>query len=269
MGLVTTTQATEALTPFELRQQIRSGIHRTTTAGQALGHLQGNLVILPADWALDFAIFCQRNPKPCPLLAISDLGDPVLPSLGEDLNLCSDLPKYRIWENGVLRAEVRDISDIWQGDFVAFVIGCSFTFEEALMNSGLGVRHIEEGSEGSMYITNIATKKAGAFEGSLVVSMRPYTEANAIRAVEITGRFPMAHGAPVHLGDPSRIGVTDLSAPDFGVAVTFREDEIPVFWACGVTPQVVVTNAKPPICITHAPGHMVVTDLPSQGAAEA
>ncbi len=261
MVLATTMQAAEALTPLELRQQIRSGKHKTTTAGQALGHLQGNLVILPADWALDFAIFCQRNPKPCPLLAISDIGDPVLPSLGEDLNLCSDLPKYRIWENGVLHAEVHDISDIWQDDFVAFVIGCSFSFEEALINSGLGVRHIEEGSEGSMYITNIETKKAGAFEGSLVVSMRPYTEANAIRAVEITGRFPMAHGAPVHFGDPSKIGVADLSEPDFGVAVTFREDEIPVFWACGVTPQNVILNAKIPFAITHAPGYMFVGDL--------
>jgi len=267
MNLVTTTPAEEVPTPLELRRQIRSGIHKTTTAGQALGHLQGNLVILPADWALDFAIFCQRNPKPCPLLAISDPGDPVLPSLGEDLNICSDLPKYRIWENGVLCAEVQDISDVWRGNFVAFVIGCSFSFEEALISSGLGVRHIEEGSEGSMYITNIETKRAGAFEGSLVVSMRPYTEANAIRAVEITAQFPMAHGAPVHFGDPTKIGVVDLSVPDFGVAVTFREDEIPVFWACGVTPQVVVKNAKPPICITHAPGHMVVTDLPSQGAA--
>jgi uncharacterized protein YcsI (UPF0317 family) len=269
MAGATMIKAAEALTPLELRRQIRSGGHKTTTAGRALGHLQGNLVILPADWALDFAVFCQRNPKPCPLLAISDRGDPVLPSLGEDLDLRTDLPKYRIWENGELRAEVHEISDVWQADFVAFVIGCSFSFEEALMENGLGVRHIEEGSEGSMYITNLKTKKAGAFEGSLVVSMRPYREADAIRAVEITGRFPLAHGAPVHLGDPSKIGVADLSAPDFGVAVTIKADEIPVFWACGVTPQVVVRNAKPPICITHAPGHMVVTDLPSKGASAA
>ena len=257
------------LAPRELRRRIRSGDHKTTTAGHALGHLQGNLVILPAEWALDFAVFCQRNPKPCPLLAISDRGTPVLPSLGDDLDLRTDLPKYRIWEHGVLQSEVHDISDIWRGDFVAFVIGCSFSFEEALMDNGLGVRHIEEGSEGSMYITNLATKKAGPFEGSLVVSMRPYLEADAIRAVEITGRFPLAHGAPVHLGDPSRIGVKDLSAPDFGVAVSFKTGEIPVFWACGVTPQVVVKKAKPPICITHAPGHMVVTDLPSKGSAAA
>ena len=269
MGESTAPIAAEQLAPGELRRLIRSGRHKTTTAGHALGHLQGNLVILPAEWALDFAVFCQRNPKPCPLLAISDRGDPLLPLLGEGLDLRTDLPKYRLWEDGVLKSEVHDISDIWRADFVAFVIGCSFSFEEALMDNGLGVRHIEEGSEGAMYITKIETRKAGSFEGSLVVSMRPYLEADAIRAVEITGRFPMAHGAPVHLGDPTKIGVGDLSAPDFGVPVTVKRDEIPVFWACGVTPQVVVTNAKPPICITHAPGHMVVTDLPSKGSAAA
>jgi uncharacterized protein YcsI (UPF0317 family) len=269
MAKSTAPEATAELTPKELRRLIRSGRHKTTTAGHALGHLQGNLVILPADWALDFAVFCQRNPKPCPLLAISDRGDPLLPALAGDLDLRTDLPKYRIWHDGVLHSEVHDISTIWRANFVAFVIGCSFSFEEALMDNGLGVRHIEEGSEGSMYITNIETRKAGPFEGPLVVSMRPYLEAEAIRAVEITGRFPLAHGAPVHLGEPSKIGVEDLSAPDFGVAVTFKKDEIPVFWACGVTPQVVVKRAKPPICITHAPGHMVVTDLPSKGSATA
>lgn len=267
MSKVVETKAACTLTPKELRGRIRSGAYKTTTAGCALGHLQGNLVILPADCALDFAMFCQRNPKPCPLLAISDRGNPVLPTLGEDVDLRTDVPKYRIWENGELRCEVQDVSDIWRNDFVAFVIGCSFSFEEALMDNGLGVRHIEEGSEGSMYITNIKTQGAGPFEGPLVVSMRPYLEADAIRAVEITSRFPLAHGAPVHLGDPEKIGIRNLSEPDFGVAVDFKQDEIPVFWACGVTPQVVVTNAKPPLCITHAPGHMVVTDLPSKGAA--
>ena len=267
MNDVIETETAETLTPWELRKRIRSGDHQTTTAGWALGQLQGNLVILPADWALDFAIFCQRNPKPCPLLAISDRGNYLLPSLGEDLDLRTDLPKYRIWENGELQEEVHDIGEMWRDDFVAFVIGCSFSFEEALIDNGLSVRHLEEGSEGSMYITNIETRGAGPFEGPLVVSMRPYSEVDAIRAVEITSRFPRAHGAPVHLGDPEKIGVRDISVPDFGVAVNFKPGEIPVFWACGVTPQVVVANAKPPICITHAPGHMVVTDLASKGAA--
>lgn len=261
---VTIMKSLNLLAPLELRRQIRSGHYTSTTAGQALGHLQGNLVILPSRWALDFAVFCIRNPKPCPLLSISDRGNPVLSDLGEDLDLRTDLPKYRVWQNGELKAEVKDIREIWENDFVAFVIGCSFSFEEALMENGFGVRHIEEGSEGAMYITSIQTRKSGGFEGPLVVSMRPYRQTDTMRVAEITSQFPLAHGAPVHIGDPSKIGISDLSSPDFGVAVTVKSDEVPVFWACGVTPQVVVRKAKPPICITHAPGHMVVTDLSSR-----
>jgi uncharacterized protein YcsI (UPF0317 family) len=254
--------------PEEVRRVIRTGQHTTETAGLAMGYIQGNLVVLPEKYALDFATFCQRNPKPCPLIAVSEKGDPSLPTLARDLDLRSDLPKYRVFRDGEFVAAVTDISDLWRDDFVAFVLGCSFSFEEALVEEGLELRHLTEGKCVPAYNTTIPCAKSGPFEGGMVVSMRPFSPGEAIRAIEVTSRFPLTHGAPVHLGDPTEIGIVDLDRPDYGDAVTVRPGEVPLYWACGITPQVVVTNAKPEICITHYPGHMVITDLPSKGSAQ-
>ncbi|MBX5471162.1 MAG: putative hydro-lyase [Acetobacteraceae bacterium] len=244
-----------------VRMLIRAGRHTGPTAGRAPAYVQANLVVLPRDWAFDFLRFCQQNPKPCPLLAVSEPGEPHVPSLGEDLDIRTDLPRYRIWRDGELIAEPADILGHWRGDLVAFLLGCSFSFEEALIADGIRLRHIEQGRNVPMYRTNIPTQPAGPFHGPMVVSMRPLRPAEAIRATLITGRFPTVHGAPVHIGLPEQIGIADLTRPDYGDPVDIHPDELPVFWACGVTPQAVVAASAVPFCITHAPGHMLVTDL--------
>jgi len=243
------------------RLRVRRGEHRAPTAGLAPGYVQGNLAILPADLAADFLRFCQLNPKPCPLLAASEPGDPHLPALGEDIDIRTDLPRYRVWRDGVLVEEAPDIKAHWRDDLVAFVIGCSFSFEEALIADGLALRHISQRRNVPMWRTSIPTQPAGPFHGPMVVSMRPFKPADAIRAIQITTRFPSVHGAPVHVGLPHLIGIKDLAKPDYGDAVDVRHDELPVFWACGVTPQAAIAAIKPPFAITHAPGHMLVTDL--------
>ena len=245
----------------EARAAVRDGLHRGHTSGIAPGYVQGNLAILPKALADDFFRFCQFNPKPCPLLAASEPGDPRLPALGDDLDIRTDLPLYRVWRNGELVGEVEDLEAVWRDDLVAFVIGCSFSFEEALVEDGIPLRHIERGTNVPMYRTSIATRPAGPFRGPLVVSMRPLRPADAIRAVQITSRFPSVHGAPVHLGKPEMLGIADLGRPDYGDAVDIADDELPVFWACGVTPQSVIAAVRPEFGITHAPGHMLVTDL--------
>jgi uncharacterized protein YcsI (UPF0317 family) len=224
-------------------------------------HVQGNLVVLPEAWASDFLRFCQRNPKPCPLLAVGDPGDPGLPGLGADIDLRHDLPKYRVWRHGELAEEVTSIAALWTADSVGFVLGCSFSFEQALMDEGVRLRHVEQGRNVAMFNTDIATQPAGPFKGPLVVTMRPLKAADAIRAVQITSRYPAVHGAPVHLGDPALIGIKNLAQPDYGDAVDVYADELPVFWACGVTPQAALAQARLPLVITHAPGAMLVTDL--------
>jgi uncharacterized protein YcsI (UPF0317 family) len=247
--------------PREVREAIRSGRHRGHTAGLAPGYVQGNVCILPREYADDFRLFCERNPKPCPLLAMSAPGDPRLPALGEDLDIRSDVPRYRIFRNGVLREEVEDLKAVWRDDLVTFVLGCSFSFEEALMKAGLPLRYVAQRRNVPMYRTSVDTVPAGRFRGKLVVSMRPFEPADAIRAIEITSRYPRVHGSPVHMGFPERIGIADLAHPWAGEATEVREGELPLFWACGITPQSVVLEAKPGLCITHAPGHMLVTDL--------
>ncbi len=253
--------AEEAKSAQHVRTQIRKGAWHSHTSGLASDHVQGNVVILPEVLATDFLRYCQRNPKPCPLLAVSEPGQPMLPSLGSDINICSDLPRYRVWHHGEVVDEPTDISTIWRNDLVSFVLGCSFSFEQALLEAGLPLRHIEQGKNVAMYRTNIQTQPAGLFSGPMVVSMRPMKAAAAIRAVQVTSRFPNVHGAPVHLGDPTLIGITRLDAPDYGDAVEVMDDEIPVFWACGVTPQAALVQARPAFCITHAPGAMLITDL--------
>jgi uncharacterized protein YcsI (UPF0317 family) len=249
------------------RRLIRAGIHSGHTAGMALGRLQGNLAILPKDLALEFSIFCHRNPKPCPVVAMTALGDPKLPDMGLDVDIRTDAPRYNIYRNGMLADQVTDIMDHWQDDFVGFVLGCSFSFEDALLKAGIPLRHHEMDVTCPMFATNLATRPVGPFSGGTVVSMRPMTPADALKAVEITSRFRAAHGAPVHLGDPAAIGIDDISKPDWGDAVDIRDGEIPVFWACGVTPQLVLQNAQPPLCITHTPGAMLIGDQASDAVS--
>jgi len=243
------------------RRRIRAREFCGPTAGLAAGNVQANLVILPMALAHDFLRFAQANPKPCPVLAVSEPGDPRLPSLGKDLDIRTDLPKYRVWRQGELIEEPFEIPHVWRGDLVSFALGCSFSFEQALVEEGIELRHMTCGSNVPMYRTNIRCMPAGPFAGPLVVSMRPLAPAAAIRAIQITSRFPSVHGAPVHIGLPEAIGITDLSRPDYGDGVTVGSDELPVFWACGVTPQAVIAEAKPEFCITHAPGSMLITDL--------
>ena len=253
--------AAERSPALAARLAIRAGRHTGHTAGMAPGYVQGNLVILPGDYAAEFATWCQRNPKPCPLLASSDPGDVRLPALADDLDITTDVPRYRVFREGRLVGEPTEIRDLWRDDLVAFVLGCSLSFEEALLAAGVPLRHIERGTGVPMYRTNIETVPSGRFCGGMVVSMRPLRAADAIRAIQITSRFPAVHGAPVHLGEPRLIGIADLDRPDYGDPIEVRADEMPVFWACGVTPQVAIEQACPPLCITHAPGAMLITDL--------
>ncbi len=252
---------TSQLSPQELRQRIRRGEHGGNTSGFAAGFVQCNLVILPADWANDFLRFCQLNPKPCPLVAASTIpGDPTIPLLG-DIDIRTDVPSYRVFRDGELTDEVPDITNLWRDDLLSFALGCSFSFEEALLADGLEVRNVSEGVNVPMYRTDIDCAAAGPFMGKMVVSMRPFRAADAIRAVQICTRFPSVHGAPVHLGDPGLIGIRNLDLPDYGDPVSIGENELPVFWACGVTPQVALEAAAPPFAITHSPGCMLVSDL--------
>jgi uncharacterized protein YcsI (UPF0317 family) len=244
----------------EARVAARTGQFKGQTAGVAPGFVQGNLAILPERLAGDFLRFCQLNPKPCPLLAASAPGDFRLPTLGEDLDIRTDLPRYRVFERGEVVDEPADIRAHWRDDLVAFVLGCSFSFEEALVENGIELRHMALNATVPMYRTSIATVPAGPFHGPMVVSMRPMSPADAIRAIQITSRFPAVHGAPVHIGKPDLIGIKDIDKPDYGDAVPVGENEIPVFWACGVTPQSVIATVRPEFCITHYPGAMLITD---------
>jgi uncharacterized protein YcsI (UPF0317 family) len=247
-------------TGLATRLTIRRGGHVGPTSGLAPGFVQANLAILPRSLADDFLRFCELNPKPCPLIGVAAPGDWRMPVLGEDLDIRTDVPRYRVWRHGDLVEEPQDLLRWWRDDLVAFAIGCSFSFEQALIEEGIELRHITCNRTVPMYRTSIETVPAGAFHGPLVVSMRPFTPADAIRAVEITSRYPLVHGAPVHIGKPELIGITDLASPDYGDAVPIADDEIPVFWACGVTPQSAITVARPEFCITHYPGAMLVTD---------
>jgi uncharacterized protein YcsI (UPF0317 family) len=245
--------------PAHARRIIRAGGYTGHTAGIAADFVQGNLCILPQHLAMEFAAFCQRNPKPCPLIAIAAPGDPALPDLG-DIDIRSDVPRYRVFVDGRLLEEPTDVNAYWSDDLVTFVIGCSFSFERALLMEGIPLQHVARDTTVPMYRTNIACTPAGRFRANMVVSMRPLKPADAIRAVQITSRYPAVHGAPVHIGLPSAIGIADLMRPDFGDPPAMGADELPVFWACGVTPQVAVESAKPALCITHRPGSMLITD---------
>ena len=246
--------------PAELRRLCREGLYDGPTSGHAPGHVQANMVILPAADAEDFAAYCGRNPRPCPVLEILGRGDPVPRATAPGADIRTDLPRYRVFRDGECVAEPREIAGLWRDDLVTFLLGCSFIAEDALQGAGLEIRHIAETGYVSMYRTDRETVPAGAFAGPMVVSMRPFTPADADRAGEITARYPMAHGGPVHRGDPGAIGIDDIARPEYGKPVTIDDDQIPVFWACGVTPQEAILNARPSLAITHMPGCMFVGD---------
>ena len=254
--------------PVDLRAACRSGAYDGPTSGHAKGYIQANMVILPASEAEDFKKFCERNPKPCPLLEVLDAGDPEPRYCAPGADIRTDLSRYRIFRKGLPEGDVTDISDIWEDSFVTFLLGCSFTAEEALISAGLEPRHIKETGIVPMFRTNKSTKAVGRFNGPFVVSMRPYTPEDARRAAMVTAKYPMAHGGPIQIGDPEALGIRDITAPEYGNPVTIMEGELPVFWACGVTPQEAILNARPRIAITHTPGYMFVSDIEAdKGAA--
>ena len=244
-----------------VRKRIRSGAFDKPTGGQAPGFVQANLVVVPQAYAFDFLLFCQRNPKPCPLLEVVEAGSTEPKRLAPGADLRTDIPRYRIFRKGEMTEERTDVSDLWRDDFVSFLLGCSFSFEKPLLEGGLEVRYLTQGSNVSMYRTNIPTRPAGVFGGPMVVSMRPYRPEDALKATMITAAFPQVHGAPVHQGEAEAIGIKNLAAPDYGDPQEVRPGELPVFWACGVTPQAALVHAKIPLAITHAPGHMFITDI--------
>lgn len=247
--------------PTEVRRLIREGKITGETSGMCRGYAQANLVVLPKALALDFALFAIKNAKACPILEVTDAGSRFLSEIAKGADVATDLPKYRIYQKGEFIGEYTDISEFWRDDLVSFLIGCSFSFEGELLSADIPVRHIEERCNVPMYRTNIPCREAGIFHGNMVVSMRPIPFGLIPKAVQVTGAMPKVHGAPIHIGDPTVIGIKDIQTPDFGDAVTIREGELPVFWPCGVTPQAVVMDSKPDFCITHAPGHMLLTDV--------
>ena len=248
------------LTLAETRSRIRGGEYDGPTGGLARGHVQTNLVILPEDYAFDFLKFCVRNPKSCPVLEVTDVGSPVPVSMAPEADLRTDVPKYRVYEGGKLTDEPADIRSYWREDLVSFLIGCSFTFERALLDAGLYLAHLDQGKNVPMYVTGRECVASGPFAGPMVVSMRPYRPEEIPLAVAVSGRYPTMHGAPVHVGAPEALGIRDLGEPEFGDPIEVAEDQIPVFWGCGVTPQAVAATARPPLMITHSPGHMFITD---------
>jgi uncharacterized protein YcsI (UPF0317 family) len=253
--------------PREIRADIRRGALTGVTAGLGQGYVQANLAVLPREAAYDFLLFCQRNPRPCPLIEVTDAGSPEPVGVAPGADLRTDIPRYRIYKDGVLADEVTDATPYWRDDLVAFLLGCSFTFEWALLEAGIRLRHVEQGRNVAMWRTSIECRPAGAFHGPMVVSMRPIPSGQLAKAVTASARFPNAHGAPVHVGDPAAIGIADIGTPDWGDAQSFEPGDVPVFWACGVTPQAVALASKPSFMLTHSPGHMFITDLPNSSLA--
>ena len=251
--------------PAEMRAAARRGEWRGCTGRQCAAYQQANLVILPKEAAVEFAAFCTRNPKPCPLIEITPPGDPEPARSAPGADLRTDLPGYRIYRGGELVEQRGEIRDLWRDDLVAFLLGCSLTFEHALMDAGVGVRNVERGTLVPMFVSNLTCRPAGRFHGPMVVTMRPIPEAQVQLAGELTARYPHAHGAPLHAGSPQAIGIADLGRPDYGDPVAIHPGEVPVFWACGVTPQAVALETRPELMITHEPGIMFLTDLPREG----
>lgn len=254
-------------TAEQVRLAIRNGDWKGPTSGMASGYVQVNLVILPEHAAAHFMRFCQANPRPCPVVAVSEPGERTPATLGANLDIALDVPRYRVYRQGRVVAEPERVDDLWQDDLVTFALGCSFTFDHVLQTMGVPVRHVEQNRNVPMYDTNIGLVQAGPFGGNMVVSMRPLRAADAIRSVQISSRYPQVHGAPVHLGNPSLIGIHNIARPDYGDAVDIGVDELPVFWACGVTPQQALMKADIEFAITHSPGCMLLTDIPDSQVA--
>ena len=257
-----TAEQAAAASPAQARALFRQGLV-APTSGWASGHTQVNLVAVPRDWAFDVLLFGQRNPQPVPLLDVTEAGARGT-ALAPGADLATDLPRYRVWRDGHLADEPTDVADLWTDDLVTFLIGCSFSFERALLEAGVPVRNLEQGRNVAMYRTDRPCRPAGRLSGPLVVSMRPVPGALVATAVQVTARMPQVHGAPVHVGAPEALGIADLGTPDFGDPVEAEEGDVPVFWACGVTPQAALMASRPPFAITHAPGHMLVTDVPDE-----
>lgn len=244
----------------DVRMRVRRGEWRHQTSGSAPGIVQGNVAIFPERWAHDFLVFCRANPKSCPLISVSEPGNPLLPDLGRDIDIRTDVPQYCIFEDGQRVKVTHDIRDLWRDDLVTFVLGCSYSFEEALVAEGIRLRHLERGTGVPVFRSNIAMKAAGPFSGEIVVSMRSFNASDSHRVAQITSRYPLLHGGPVHVGDPREIGIADLMKPDWGDPVPVMPGEIPMFWGCGVTPQLAIERARLPFCITHKASHMLITD---------
>ncbi len=255
------------MSPHAFRQQVRDKRFLAPTAGYCGPYAQANLAIIPSAFASDFLRFCVRNPKPCPLLGVGEPGQWAIPGLGEGIDIRRDVPGFNVYRDGLLVEQPDDLTEIWRDDLVVFALGCSFSFEQMLSDAGIGLRHVDEGVNVPMYRTAIHNHRSGPFGGRLVVSMRPMSGADAVRAVQITSRFPAIHGAPVHLGCPEALGIANLDQPDYGDAVTIHPHEVPVFWACGVTPQSAIESARLPFAIAHRPGHMLITDIPNASLA--
>ncbi|HET8616137.1 MAG TPA: putative hydro-lyase [Actinomycetales bacterium] len=267
-GSLSESQARQ-LAPAELRAAIARGDWQGSTAGLGLGALQANLAVVPREDAYDFLLFCQRNPKPCPLIEVLDAGSPVSRTVAPGADIRVDLPRYRVFRDGVLDSEPRRLLDVWEDDAVAFLLGCSLSFESALMDAGVPVRHLEAGTGAPIYVTTLPCEPAGRFSGPMVVSMRPVPAQLVTRAIQITARYPWGHGAPIHVGDPGALGISDLAAVDFGEAPVMKPGDVPVFWGCGITPQLAVRQARTRYMFTHFPEHMLVTDRSCEADAVA
>jgi len=249
------------LSGIEARVLIRSGEWTKPTAALAFGYVQANLAMLPLEWADEFEAFCHLNPRPLPLLERMDTGSPVPARSAPSADLRTDVPKYRIYEGGRLVDEIGNLMQMWQDDWVAFLLGCSFTFDWLLQDAGMPVRHLEQGCNVPMYETNRKLEPGSRLHGNLVVSMRPIPSTCIDQVVELTRPLGLAHGEPIHIGSPKELGISNLELPEYGDAVQIRDDEVPVFWACGVTAQQVARSSRIPLMVTHAPGHMFITDL--------
>ena len=247
--------------PSYVREQIRIGSWTGVTTGVALGHVQANLAVLPNELAVEFAAFCAANPRSLPLLETTAPGRPDGLAVASGADIRTDLPSYDVHRHGELAYQTQTIREVWTEDLVAFILGCSFSAENQLLRAGVRLRHLEESQSVPIFVTSLECEKVGRFHGPVVVSMRPIRKAEADRAIDITTQLPLAHGGPLHIGDPSAIGITDLSKPDWGDVLVPRDDEVPMFWACGVTPQAVIRATRPSYAITHTPGHMFITDL--------
>jgi uncharacterized protein YcsI (UPF0317 family) len=250
----------KSLSPADLRKRIRAGDWTTETVGLALGQMQANLAIVPLEDAFDFMRFCQRNPKPCPLITVTDPGDPTSTFFAADADIRTDLPRYKVFRDGEVTAEPYDLLDDWQSDSVAFLLGCSLTFENALLEAGVPLRHLEHDRKIPVYITNVECEPAGKFAGPMVVSMRAVPAHLVSKAAQISARYPWGHGGPVHVGDPSALGIDDVDNVDFGEPPIVEPGDVPMFWGCGITPQLAARRAKPRYMMTHYPEHMLVSD---------